>query len=152
MSGRGSTERAHPFDTLAGMSSPTPEQLASRITPEQDARAQRLYGLPFVTIGPDKLRFICQLSNGEKVRAVELEEIFNGGLILEALEGEGAAGRTNLTGDDAQRLHAELLAQAEKAFGVTVRDALPIYLQMERTSYGRWDERPRVRWPRPVAN
>ena len=125
---------------------------------EQEAALFRLVGLPYVCLVEDvrsASRFVCQLSNGEKVRAAQIEAIFNAGLVVEALEGEGAATRsTALAGavGRTDRLHGELLAHAQRRFGVTFRDALPIYLAMDRTEYGRWEDRPRVKWPKPAVN
>jgi len=64
---------------------------------EQEAALFRLVGLPYVCLVEDvrsASRFVCQLSNGEKVRAAQIEAIFNAGLVVEALEGEGAATRS----------------------------------------------------------
>ena len=129
-------------------------------TPQPSAYQQqallRLVGLPYVCLVEDTRsasRFVCQLSNGEKVRAAQIEDIFNAGLIIEALEGAGAATRsTSATAGATDKLHGELLAHAERLFGVTLQDAFPVYLGMGRWDYTRWEDRPRVKWPRPVAN
>lgn len=130
------------------------------MTPEptalQQAICDRLVGLPYVCLVEDPRsasRYVCQLSNGDKVKAGEIEQIFNAGLIIEALEGRGAATRsTAATGGMADKVHGELLAHAERLFGTTISDALPIYMAMERTSFGRLEDRPRVKWPRPQLN
>jgi len=124
-------------------------------SPRQQAIANSLVGLPFVGLVDSvkqAQRWICQLSNGVKVRAVELEEVFNAGLMIDAMEGPGAAARQALTGTGAAALHHELIRQAEKAYGVTIADALPTWLKMERSEYSSWNERPRVKWPRPTVN
>lgn len=82
---------------------------------------------------------------------MELEGIFNAGLMVEAMEGPGSAVRQTMDSEGATRLHHELIAQAEKMFGVTIQDAMPIWLAMERSTYGNWNERPRVRFPRPAV-
>lgn len=129
------------------------------MTPEAPAHfkaiADSLVGLPFVCLVEDPRsgsRFVCQLRSGQKVRAVELEEIFNAGLVVEAMEGRGAAARRSLATEAETQAHHELLAQAERAFGISIQDALPLWLAMERHEYARWDERPRVKWPRPQVN
>jgi hypothetical protein len=124
-------------------------------SPQQQAICERLVGLPFVCYVESvqaAQRFFCQLRSGEKARIVELEEIFNAGLVVEAMEGPGSAVRQTMDSEGATRLHHELIAQAEKMFGITIQDALPIWLAMDRTTYGNWNERPRVRWPRPLVN
>lgn len=124
-------------------------------TQPQQAICDRLVGLPFLCINEDvraAQRFYCRLRSGERARVVELEEIFNAGLVIEAMEGPGAASRQTMASEQLTHLHHELIAQAEKMFGITIREALPIYLAMERTTYGNWDERPRVKWVRPVVN
>ena len=124
-------------------------------SPAAKALANRLVGLPFVCLvdSPQAAQcFCCQLTNGQKVRIVELEEIFNAGLVIDAMEGPGTAARQTLSGGGASELHHELLRQAERKFGITIADALPLYLEMDRTEYARWDERPRVKWPRPTVN
>ena len=126
------------------------------MTPQPSAAQKivcdRLNGLPFVCLDVPLHKIMAVLSNGEKVRAVELEEIFNAGLVVEAMEGPGSAARQTMTNEAATRLHHELIARAEQAFGVTIQDALPVYLAMDRHSYARWDERPRVKWSRPTVN
>ena len=129
------------------------------MTPEPSAIEQaicdRLVGLPFVCINEDvrsAQRYYCRLRSGEQARIVELEEIFNAGLVVEAMEGPGAASRQTMASEQLTRLHHELVAQAEKMFGITIQDALPIYLAMDRTEYANWNERPRVKWPRPAVN
>lgn len=123
---------------------------------QQQQALRRLVGLPYVCLVEDPRsasRFICQLSNGEKVRAAQIEDIFNAGLIIEALEGVGAATRsTSATAGATDKLHGELLAHAERLFGMTLQDAFSWYLGMERSDYIRWEDRPRVKWPRPLAN
>lgn len=124
-------------------------------TVAQQFAVERLVGLPFVCLvdSPAQAQcFCCQLSSGQKVRIVELEEIFNAGLVIDAMEGPGAAARQALTGTGAAKVHYELLNQAERKFGTTIDAALPVWLAMERTSYGNWDERPRVRWPKALVN
>ena len=86
------------------------------------------------------------------MKAREIEEIFNAGLVIEAMEGPGSAARQTVDGDGASKLHHEMLAASEKLFGVTIQDALPIYQSMDRYEYGRWEDRPRVKWPRPQVN
>lgn len=83
---------------------------------------------------------------------MELEEIFNAGLVVEAMEGTGAAARRTLATEEETRAHHELIAQAERAFGITIEDAFPIWYAMERTEYAAWNERPRVKWARPQVN
>jgi hypothetical protein len=119
---------------------------------KQKAACDRLAGLPFVFIEKEGHKVIGELSNGEKVRAVELEEVFNAGLCIDAMEGPGAAARQTLVSAEATKLHHELIAKAEAFFGISIRDACPIWLAMEKTFYARWDERPKVRWPRPAVN
>lgn len=122
---------------------------------QQKAICDRIVGLPFVCFVESvqaAQRFCCKLRSGETARIVELEEIFNAGLMVEAMEGSGAAARQTMDSEGATRLHHELIAQAEKMFGVTIQDALPIWLGMQRTTYGNWNERPRVKWPRPAVN
>ena len=118
----------------------------------QQDMLHRIAGLPYVTLVSDSLRFVGELSTGERVRAGQLEEVFNAALIIEAMEGQGSAARGTLGDGIADKVHAELVAMAEKHFGVTIENALAIYLGMERTTYGTWEDRPRVKWPRPVAN
>lgn len=124
-------------------------------TQSQQAICDRLTGLPFVCLNEDvrlAQRFHCILRSGQAVRVVELEEIFNAGLVVEAMEGPGSAARQAMASEPLTRLHRELIAQAEKMFGISIREALPIYLAMERTVYSNWNERPRVKWPRSVIN
>jgi hypothetical protein len=118
-------------------------------------RADSLVGLPYVCLVEDARsgsRFVCQLRSGQKMRAREVEEIFNAGLLIEAMEGPGSAARQTVEADGASKLHAEMLAAAEKLFGITIQDAFPIYQAMDRYEYGRWEDRPRVKWPRPQVN
>jgi hypothetical protein len=124
-------------------------------SPQQQAVCNRIVGLPFVCFVESvqaAQRYYCRLRSGEQARIVELEEIFNAGLVVEAMEGEGAAARQAMDSEPATRLHHELIAQAEKMFGTTIQDALPVWLAMERTTYGNWNERPRVKWARPAVN
>lgn len=123
-------------------------------SPQQQAICDRIVGLPFVCYVQDvraAQRHFCQV-RGQAIRIVELEEIFNAGLVVEVMEGPGAAARQVMDTEQTTRLHHELIAQAEKMFGATIQDALPVWLAMERTTYGNWNERPRVRWTRPVVN
>ena len=119
----------------------------------QQSAIDRFVGLPYVCIdspGAPPHRVVGQLSNGTKVRAHQVEDLWNAALLIEAIEGSGAAKRA---GDDAAgRLHAELIALAERLFGATVTEALPVYMAMRKYSYGRWEERPRVAWPRVAVN
>jgi hypothetical protein len=123
-------------------------------SPAQQVIRDRIVGLPFVCYVESvqaAQRYFCQV-RGQSIRVVELEEIFNAGLVVEAMEGCGAAARQAMGTEAETRIHHELLAQAEKMFGITIQDALPIWLAMERTTYGNWNERPRVKWPRPTVN
>jgi hypothetical protein len=143
---------AHAYSTFPLYNSP---QMTPEPSLQQQAAISRLVGLPFVCLVEDPRagsRFVCQLRSGQKVRAVELEEIFNAGLMVDAMEGKGAASRQTLGTEEETQLHHELLAQAERAFGVAIEDACTIWLTMERTEYARWDERPRVKWLRPRVN
>ncbi len=109
-------------------------------------------GLPCVTLhspGAIGQQVVAELQNGEEVLRGQIEEIWNAALVVRAIEGDQEFAPAESA---AQKLHEELIAVAERLFGVTLSDALPIYLAMERTTYGRWEDRPRVQWPRPVVS
>jgi hypothetical protein len=124
--------------------------------PEVQARLYHLVGLPYVCLVEDPKaaeRFVCQLRNGTRMSARGVEDIFNAALVIEFLEGSGSATRqTEDPTSGSSKLHAEMLAQAERLFGIAVREALPIYLAMDRYEYAAWADRPRVKWPRPQVN
>lgn len=120
--------------------------------PIQQAICDRLVGLPFVTVhAPNSPghNVVAELANGMKVRRAEIEQIFNAALVILAIEGGQHFAPAQTA---AEKLHEELLATAERLYGTTLADALPIYMGMKRTTYGTWDDRPRVQWPRPVKN
>jgi len=130
--------------------------LVPECLPHVKQKCDELYGLPYVCLAEDPKsvsRYVGQLRNGHKVTADQIEQIFNAGLMLEHIEGRGAA--TRQVGDPgmgANKLHAELLALSERLFGSSIEDALPIYLRMSRTEYARWDDRPRVKWAQEQVN
>jgi hypothetical protein len=120
------------------------------------AIADSLVGLPFVCLVEDPrsaARVVCQMRNGTKLTAAQIEETFNAGLVIEAIEGAGAATRqTEDPTSGGSKIHAEILSHAERLFGISIREALPLYLQMQRYEYVSWADRPRVKWPRPQVN
>lgn len=119
-------------------------------TPEQLRRSDRLVGLPYVTISNPQApghRVVAELLDGSKLRAEVAEELWNRALVIDALEQPGA-----FQDHFATPAEIEILIHAEKLFGVDIMDALPIWLSMPRTTYGAWDHRPHVKWPRPVRN
>lgn len=120
------------------------------LTPEQLRRADRLNGLPYVTIADpflDRHRVIGKTLAGQSIRAEQCEEIWNQALLVDALEEPGAWQDHFATPEQ-----IEILIHAERLFGCDIMDALPIYLNMPKASYGTWDQRPRVKWPRHPVN
>lgn len=121
-----------------------------QLTPAQLKRSDLLAGLPFVTIADplhDRGRIVGQLLNGKRLRADDVEHVWNQALVIDALEEPGAW--QDHWGTPEQ---IEILIHAEKLYGCDIVDALPVYLRMPKTTYGSWEHRPRVKWPRPISN
>ena len=119
-------------------------------TPEQQKKLESLCGLPFVclSLNPNhQLRVVGNFVDGSPVRINYVENLWNGALIFDAMESSGAWRRTIATGPELQ-----VLAIAERLFGVTLEQALPIFLLLEKTEGVNFDNRPRKIWPRPVVN
>jgi hypothetical protein len=118
--------------------------------PHLQAKIKRLHGLPYICIEEplDSVnKVVGQLLDGSKIRAAEIEDVWNRALIVDALEQPGA-----WQGSMATPHELEVLIHAERLFGVDIVDALPIYLAMPRSSYAAWEQRPRVKWPKVRAN
>lgn len=81
-----------------------------------------------------------EFPDGSKFRLAEVEDIWNGALCIDAIDGSGAFRKTSPPAE------LVVLAEAERRYGCTIEQALPIWLAMPRTAYDRWDDRPRVAW------
>ena len=120
---------------------------------QQQQRLNLLNGLPFIAmeLPPESVhRVVGQLLDGSKIRAEDIERVWNEALIWDCIEGPGAWCNMRATSGGVRDV--EILVHAEKFFGVEIYDAVSIYLQMEKSTYGLWDKRPRALWPRPRVN
>ena len=90
---------------------------------------------------PDSRKRVAgDLTDGTKFRYAEVEEVFNAALCMDAIDGPGAFRASQPPG------MIIVLARAEALYGLTVEQALPKWLNMPRTAYNAWSERPRVAW------
>lgn len=127
---------------MLDMNPPTP-------TPAQQKILSKLVGLPFVVLNLDPSydhKVVGEMLDGTKVRAEYVHEVWNGALCWDAIEGAGCWRRS---ADSAQ---LQVLAIAERLFGVRLEAALPVWLQMPRSQYFDWMARPRAVWLRPAVN
>jgi hypothetical protein len=117
---------------------------ASAPTAEQQRILESLVGLPFVvcTRHPAwKNKVVGEMSNGTKVRAEFVQELFNAALVVDAIDGPGAY-RRNMASPE----QLEVLAMAERLYGCNLSVALTRWLAMERLEYFDWANRPEVAW------
>lgn len=116
-------------------------------TPEQQKRLEKLVGLPFVILKgmPDHV-ILGELLDGTKVRVDYVHELWNGALCWDAIEGTGAWRRS------ASGVQLQVMAIAERMFGVTLENALPVWLKMPRSEDWNWMNRTRVSWPKVRVN
>ena len=108
--------------------------------------AEKITGLPFVCISLHPAwghKVVGELLNGSKVRAEYCEELFNAALTVDAIDGPGAW-RRDFGPDKPEQL--EVMAIAERLYGCSLADALPRWLNMPRSEYFKWENRPRVLW------
>jgi hypothetical protein len=125
-------------------------------TLEQQKILETLVGLPFVALSEHPAfghKVVGELSNGSKIRAEYVEELFNAALLFDAIDGSGAYRRTG-----ADETQLEVLAIAERLYGSTLELALPKWLAMPKvtdlagTGYQNWGARPRVLWPKATPH
>jgi len=116
-------------------------------TPEQQKRLEKLVGLPFVVLAnlPDHL-IVGELLDGTKVRVEYVHELFNGALCWDAVDGSGSWRRA------ASGVQLQVMALAERLFGVALENALPIWLKMPKAQDWDWMNRTRVFWPKVRVN
>lgn len=119
-------------------------------TTEQQKVLSSLVGLPFVvcSLHPAwKHKVVGELSNGTKVRAEYAQEVFNAGLVVDAIDGPGAWRRNMATPEQ-----LEVMAIAERLYGCNLSVALTRWLSMERLEYFDWANRPEVVWSGALAH
>ena len=100
-------------------------------------------GLPFAALEERVLsrsQVVGHLPDGSVLRISNVEDIWNAALCIDAIDGSGAYKRL------AVPFSLFVLAEAERRYGCTLEQALPIWLAMPKTDYDRWEDRPRVAW------
>jgi hypothetical protein len=103
----------------------------------------RMVGLPFVALQESplcRMQVAGQYPDGSKFRIGAVEDIWNAALCVDAMDQPGGFRRIAPPAD------LVVLAEAERRYGCTLEKALPIWLNMPKTEYDRWDDRPRVAW------
>ncbi len=115
----------------------------------QRERIQRLHGLPYICLHEDStgVQVIGALLDGTKLREMDVERVWNEALVVDCMEEPGAWLDHFATPRD-----TEIMIHAERLFGCEIIRALPMYLAMEKSSYDRYEHRPRKLWPRPRVN
>ena len=108
-------------------------------------RSMGLIGVPYIVLSLNDAhehRVIAELQDGTKIRAFEVEKVFNDALLIDSIEGPGAYRRQFGKPENA------ILTQAEHSFGVDLLTAVPMWQTMQRTNLELpWERRQRALWP-----
>ena len=103
-----------------------------------------LVGLPFAALGFARTGFrdvvVGEVPDGSKFRIGDVEDVWNMALLIDSFDGPGAFRKGCAPGA------LVVLAEAERRYGCTIEQGLPRWLAMPRTTYDRWEDRPRVAW------
>ena len=97
---------------------------------QQRPMAEDFIGLPFMLLPgrPADHAVVATTKDGTKVRARQIEGIFNDALLLNALKGVGVYEKTCNT------FWLEVLSLAETLYGETIADAIGIWVTLPRHS------------------